>query len=288
MQKPSWLDPREYPYAGHRFETDHGRMHYLDVGRGPPVVLVHGTPTWSFLWRRLVGALSATHRVIAPDHLGFGLSDKPEGAPYRPADHAARLTALLDHLDVGDAAVVVHDFGGPIGLGYAIERAERVRSLVLFNTWMWSLAGDPRVERASQLMGSAFGRFLYRRLNLSPRVLLPALMTDRSKLTPELHRQYLGPFPRPADREAPWVLARELVASGDWYDSLWRRRDALRGKRALLLWGMRDTTFGPSFLDRWTEALPDAEVVRFAQAGHFVQEEEPEGMVEAVSGFVSG
>lgn len=274
--RPAWLDQDAYPFQPHAFETAHGRIHYVDEGDGPPVVLVHGTPTWSFVWRRLVRELSATHRVVAPDHLGFGLSDKPPDAPYRPEDHAHRLAALVDGLGLGDIALVVHDFGGPIGLSYAVERPETVRALALFNTWMWSRADDPTTVRASRMLGGTFGRLLYTRLNLSPRVLLPAAFGDKGRLPSDVHRHYLRPFPDAASRVAPWVLARELVGSSAWYDRLWARRDALSETPALILWGQKDPAFGAADLARWREALPNAEVHAFPDAGHVVQEEAPE------------
>jgi pimeloyl-ACP methyl ester carboxylesterase len=288
LNTPDWLDWTAYPFEPRFFETPHGRIHYVDEGSGPPVVLVHGTPTWSFLWRHPIRELSRTHRVVAPDHLGFGLSDKPREAPYRPEDHASRLSALIDHLDLRDVALVVHDFGGPIGLAHAVESPDNVRALVLFNTWMWSKAGDANTVRASRILGGGLGRFLYTRFNLSPRVLLPAVYADRQKLTPEIHRHYLWPFPDAASRTAPWVLARELVGSSDWYESLWERRGRLAGKPALILWGEKDPAFGEADLDRWRLALPDAEVRTFPGAGHFLQEEEPEAAARAVAAFLGG
>lgn len=283
---PDWLDRGLYPFEPHSFETPDGRMHYVDEGTGPPVVLVHGTPTWSFLWRGLIRALAPTHRVVAPDHLGFGLSDKPPDAPYRPEDHARRLASLIDGLGLENPAIVVHDFGGPIGLSVALDRLDDVRAVVLYNTWMWSLAADASAARASRLLGGSIGRWLYTRLNLSPRVLLPAAFADRATLTPEIHRHYLRPFPDALSRHAPAALARELVASSDWYDGLWARRDLLADVPALLVWGERDPTFGPADLRRWRAALPHARVLTFPGAGHVVQEEVPESAA-AVAAFLS-
>src|SRR5690606_18613567 len=183
--------------------------------------------TWSFLYRDLIRRLSASHRVVAIDHLGFGLSDKPREAGYRPADHARRLAALIESLGLDGITLVVHDYGGPIGLSYAIDHPQRVARLVLLNTWMWSQAGDPATERASRIMGGPIGRFLYLRLNFSPKVLLRAVFADRSKLTPAVHRHYTGVFPSPGERTAPWILARELIGSSAWYDALWSRRDRI-------------------------------------------------------------
>lgn len=283
---PAWVDPAAYPFRSRWIEIDGHRMHYLDEGEGPALVMVHGTPTWSFLYRSLIADLSSSYRVVAPDHLGFGLSEKPEGWGYRPADHARNLATLIERLGLEEVTLVVHDFGGPIGLSYAVRNPDAVPALVIFNSWMWSLEGTP-AEKLSRLMGSAVGRFLYRRLNLSPRVLIPAAFGDRRKLTKEAHRHYLEAFGSPAAREGAWVLARELIGSSDWYEGLWAERERIAGKPALLLWGMKDPAFGPEALARWRGALERAEVVEFPDAGHFVMEEEPPAAAREIRSFLS-
>ena len=285
---PAWLDTAAYPFRPRRFDTGEGHLSYVDEGAGTPVVLVHGTPTWSFLYRHLVARLAAAgHRVIAPDHLGFGLSDRPAGAGYRPEDHARRLAALLDALDLRDITLVVHDFGGPIGLSYALERPERVARLVVGNTWLWPLDDDPRIARGARVAAGPLGRFLDLRLNASPRWLIPAGFADRARLTPAVHRQYLAPFPDAASRRPLWALARALLGSSAWYDGLWQRRERLRGRPALLLWGMRDPGFGGAYLARWRETLPEAAVVELRGAGHFVQEEAAAEVAAHVEGFLA-
>ena len=198
-----WVNRNLYPFRSHWLEVVGGRMHYVDEGTGPVVVMVHGTPTWSFLYRELIRELSKSYRVIAPDQIGFGLSDKPAGWSYRPEDHARNVSTLIERLELSDIALVVHDFGGPIGLSYALEHPDNVRALVLFNTWMWSLEGTA-AEKASRFMGGPIGRFLYRRMNLSPRVLVRAAFGDKRKLTREVHRHYIEAFPSPERRQAPW------------------------------------------------------------------------------------
>lgn len=143
------------------------------------------------------------------------------------------------------------------------------------------------MERASQLLGGPVGRFLYTRLNFSPRVLIPALTSDRSRLSRRAHRHYMDAFPSARERVAPWVFARELLASAEWYDSLWGRRDRLRDIPALLVWGMRDPAFGRAALERWQEAVPGAQVVRLEGAGHLVQEEEGEALVPILERFLN-
>src|SRR6185503_2250079 len=136
---PAWVDRVEYPFVPRRLAVDGMAMSYVDEGDGPTVLMVHGTPSWSFVYRHLVRGLRDAFRCVVPDLPGFGLSDKPPGDAYRPEDQARRLSAFIDALGLKDLALVVHDFGGPIGLAHAVDQPERVRNLVIFNTWMWSL-----------------------------------------------------------------------------------------------------------------------------------------------------
>jgi haloalkane dehalogenase len=270
------VNRRSYPFVDRWFDLPDGRMHYVDEGHGDPVVFVHGTPTWSFEWRHLIRVLHRTYRCIAPDHLGFGLSDRPPGAPYTPEAHATNFAAFVEHLGLDRFTLVVHDFGGPIALPVCLASPGRVRRLVLLNTWMWSLAGDRDMARKARIAGSRLGRFLYRRLNFSLRVLMPSAFGDRRKLSPRVHGQYLDRFPDPASRERVlWPLARSLLASGPWFDSLWARRDQLAGRPTLVLWGLADSAFRPAQLARWTEALPEAHVIAYPRAGHWPHEEIP-------------
>lgn len=286
MSTAAWVNRSEYPFQSHYMEVDGGRMHYVDEGQGPPIVMVHGTPTWSFLYRHLIKDLAPQHRVIALDHVGYGLSDKPQGWSYRPEDHARNLATLIERLGLSDITLIVHDFGGPIGVSCAIDHPEKIRALVLFNTWMWSLAGTP-AEKMSKFMGGPIGRFLYKRLNFSPRVLVKVAFGDKQKLTREIHRHYIQAFPSPAERQAPWTLAKELIGSTAWYESLWQKRERITDKPALLLWGMKDPAFGPDAQARWKEALRNAQVVEFPQAGHFVQEEAPQEASREIRTFLA-
>jgi pimeloyl-ACP methyl ester carboxylesterase len=271
----SWVDRTSYPFAPHYFDTPEGRMHYVDEGDGPAILMVHGTTTWSFLYRDLIRSLTAIgYRCIAPDHLGYGLSEKPEQADYRPEAHARRLHALIRHLRLRDLTLIVHDFGGPIGLSYAVEEPDNVRSLVLFNTWMWSLRGAPFAELAGRLSRGRLGRLFLKDLNLEMRVLFRMVWGNRSKLDRAVYEQYMKPLSQPCDRQSLLVLARELLASSDWYATLWNRRERIQDIPALLLWGLKDPVFGPRYLVRWQELFTAAQTITFPSAGHYVQEEE--------------
>jgi haloalkane dehalogenase len=285
--RPAWLDPTLYPFTPRRFATADGAISYLDEGRGPTVLMVHGTPSWSFEFREVVQALSGSHRVIVPDHLGFGLSDKPSGVPLRPEDHAQRLRALVEGLDLDELVLVVHDFGGPIGLPLALDASRRVRGVVVLNSWMWPSDGDPTIARIDRLVRSPLGRFLYRWLGISARVILPQSFGDRRRLTRALHRHYLAPLASRRAREGTYALACALRGSDGHYASLWQRREALASRPLALVWGERDPALTTSHRDRWLRAFPHARLIAAPDAGHFVAEERPDLVIAAIRDLLS-
>ncbi|MFN8396957.1 MAG: alpha/beta fold hydrolase [Bacteroidia bacterium] len=200
----SWFDAASYPFPS-KFQTVSGhRMHYIDVGSGPLILFVHGTPTWSYLYRQQIVALSREFRCVAIDHIGFGMSDKPKDAPYSPEWHSRSLEQFVDALGLQDFTLVVHDFGGPIGLSMAIRRPEIVKRVVLMNTFLWETANNPAAQKVDRLIRSALGRFLYLRMNASPKFLLKSAFADKRKLTKALHRHYTKVFP---NRESRWPAA---------------------------------------------------------------------------------
>ena len=289
MLTPSWLDRDAWPYAP-REVTVHGtHLHYVDEGSGPLVVLVHGTPTWAFEWRHVIAALRDSHRVVALDHLGFGLSERPSETGYRPEDHAARFRAFIDAVcPAGPMALVVHDFGGPIALDWALDHPERLAQLVVVNSWMWSFADDPVMRLKARIAGSAFGRWLFRRFNASQRIIMPSAYADRRRLTAAIHAQYLAVFPDAHSRELVlFALARSLLASSPFFDGLWQRRAGIAQVDTHLIWGMRDSAFGPNLLARWQRGLPHARTTTLAAAGHWPHEETPGEFVAALRGVVA-
>jgi haloalkane dehalogenase len=220
------------------------------------------------------------------DNLGFGLSDRPRDFDYSPESHAHVLRELVSRLQLRDVTLVVHDFGGPIGLPLALEQPSVVRRLVLVNTWMWSFDDDPDMVRKGRIAAGNLGRLLYRYANFSLRVLMPSVYADRRKLTRRIHRQYLTPFQDLDSRERVlWPLARAILASGAYYDSLWRRRDRLRAIPALIIWGTKDSAFRPSLLERWRQVLPQAAVVELP-VGHWPHEEAPDRVTSAMQTFL--
>ena len=264
-----------------------GRMHYIAAGAGRPVLFVHGTPTNSFEFRHLIAALSATHRCIAPDHLGFGKSERPASFAYTPEAHAEVLREFVAQLHLDRFTLVVHDFGGPIGLPLALAEDSRVERVVIINTWAWPLDDDPKMARGAAFIAGAAGRWLYRYANASLRLIMPSAYGDKRKLTKEIHRQYLDVF---RDRHARVLvlhaLARALLGSRAHYQSLLDRLHALRRIPVLIVWGMKDSAFQPYHLARWQSLLPHATVTTIEAAGHWPHEEEPAQVIAAIQRFL--
>lgn len=282
----SWLDRSQYPFTSKWAELHDGRMHYVDEGSGPPVLLVHGTPTWSFEYRHVIRAAMDSSRCIAPDHLGFGLSSRPRQASYSPEAHSARLREFVDAIGLDRFALVVHDYGGPIGLPLAL--AGRVTRLVILNTWMWPLDDDREMANRARIVQGALGRWMYRTLNASLKLLMPSAYGDKSRLTKTIHRQYLEPFRDRDDRVLVlWPLAYALLGSSSFYRELYSRMDVLRGIPTSIIWGLRDTAFRPHMLARWRKELPDAAVLALDHAGHWPHEEAPSEVAEAIAEFLS-
>lgn len=287
MQDVTWIDRDEYPFGSRYLEVPGGRLHYVDEGSGPPVVMVHGNPAWSFLYRDLIRRLRGEYRCVAMDHLGFGLSDKPEGWSYHPADHAANVAALIGHLELERVTLVVQDWGGPIGLSYAAARPGNVARVVIMNTWAWPVDRDPYYIAFSGFMGGPIGRTLIRRRNFFAKTLMPRLFGDRSRLTAAVHEHYLRPLATPADREGCLTLPGHIVSAAPWLTKVWDGVGRLGDRPVLIVWGMKDVAFREKELERWEAAFPAARVVRLEGVGHFVQEEAPDQLGDAVAAFLA-
>ncbi|WP_435175477.1 alpha/beta fold hydrolase [Halorussus sp. AFM4] len=283
---PAWLDRTEYPFDPKWLDRPAGRVHYVDEGEGRPVVLLHGNPTWSFLYRHLIRGLSDEYRCVAPDLLGFGRSAKPSPSDfsYRPAAHARVVERLIDDLGLRDPVVVGHDWGGPLALDYATRNPDAVSGIAALNTWMWPRERLlPRV--ISRAVGNPAGRYLVLRHNAFARTAVGLPHVAGLGVDETAYRHYLGPLGSPADRIGSWTLVRELLGSRDWLAALWDRRAAVADTSALLLWGARDPVQGP-LLRRWQALFPAADTVVYDGVGHFVPEEVGPDLVGPVRRFL--
>ena len=178
--------------------------------------------------------------------------------------------------------LVVGDWGGPIGLSYAIRHPDKIKSILITNTWLWSVRNDLYYQGFSGFMGGPIGRWLIRRYNFFAKTILWMSYGDRSKLTPHIHKHYLEPFSRPDERKGSWILPKQIIDSSAWLDSLWSQRDILNGKISLIAWGMKDIAFRKNELDKWISAFPNVRVQRFEKSGHFLLEENPSELAQEI------
>ena len=262
-------------------------MHFIDEGAGEPIVFLHGNPTWSFEFRHLVRDLRSRFRCIAPDHIGFGLSSRSrQPADYRPEAHADAVAALLDHLDVQDLTLYLVDWGGPIGLDFARKHPDRVKRIVITNTWCWPVARDPHYIMFSFFMSSWLGQYLIKRRNFFVNKVLPMAVAQKDALTPEVMTHYRNAQPTPEARSACAAFPGHIVGATDWLQSLWDDRAAFAGKPALIFWGFKDIAFREKELNRWKAELADFEAHEFKDCGHFLAEEAPDRMLPALHAFM--
>jgi haloalkane dehalogenase len=279
---PKWLDRNEYPFPNHYFQTPIGRMHYVDEGKGDPIVMVHGNPGWSFEFRKVIKELSKTNRCIAPDHIGFGLSDKPPEWDYLPKSQAENFERFLDHLNLTNLTLTFNDWGGPIGFSYAIKHPEKIKKFVIMNTWLWSVKDDRYYQMFSGMMGGTLGKFMIRRFNIFGKVVVKMAMGDKSKLTKAIHRHYYLHLEKPEDRKGCYVFPREIIGSSAWLDSLWQQREKINNLPATLVWGMKDIAFREPQLNYWIANWNNPRVVKLANVGHYPHEEAPEEVIKAL------
>lgn len=264
-----------YPFESHHLNIDGVRMHYLDEGEGPPMVMLHGNPTWSFYYRELIKAFRKDYRVIVPDHIGCGLSDKPQQYPYTLATHIDNLDRLLTTLDLHEVTLVVHDWGGAIGFGWAARHPDLVRRLVVFNTaaFFGPCALRIRVCRIPVLGGLAI-----RGMNLFARGALTFACKNKANMPPSVRHGYLLPYDTWANRIATLRFVQDIPlhecgASFATLSNIDRSLNQFAQHPMLICWGMRDFCFNEWYLREWTKRFPDAQVNAFADAGHYVVED---------------
>ncbi|WP_395105061.1 alpha/beta fold hydrolase [Actinomadura sp. SCN-SB] len=296
-----WTFGGLWPYEPRWFDTPDGRLHYVDEGPrdGRPVVLLHGNPTWGFLYRDFIGPLvDAGHRVIVPDMLGFGRSDKPDRpALYRIGEHIRRTDALLESLDLHGAVVVPQDWGGPVGLAWAVDHPERVAGLFLLNTAVHVPRGRFKVPFSLTLFRApGLGEVMVKGLAAFHRLFLFKVgVMAPERLTPMVKRAYLAPHPTWSSRTAVLVFPREIPVRPDeqpWARLAARMEEGLerhfRDRPVKIVWAMRDPGFTPDVLrEMWLETFPDADVVRLDEVGHYLQEDAHERIVPELLDFLA-
>ena len=275
-QLPGWLSAL-YPFAPRRFRTPGGAtMSYLDEGprTDEAVLMVHGNPTWSFYYRDVVKTLAPEVRCVVPDHVGMGLSDKPEGYDYRLETRIADVEALVDSLGLKRIHLIVHDWGGAIGFGFAVRHPEKIGRIVILNTAAFF---SPHLPRRIALCRAGFlGKWLVRGLNgfAGP----ATWMSTVRPLAAEVKRGYLFPYDSWAHRVAVHRFVQDIPMRASHptrvvLDGIEAGLSLLAERKKTILWGGRDFCFNDHFLAHWTRVCPEAEVHRYDDAGHYVLED---------------
>lgn len=279
-----------YPFESHWLDLGDIRYHYLDEGQGEPLLLVHGNPTWSFYWRELVKGLRGKYRLIVPDHIGCGLSDKPRQYEYHLARHIENLRRLIDHLRLDKVTLLAHDWGGAIGLGAAVAEPARFHRFVLFNTAAFRSRRVPwriRICRTPLLGGLAV-----RGLNAFARAALWMAVAKHERMTAAVRAGLLAPYDSWAHRIAIHRFVKDIPLSRRHpsyatLEAIENGLVTLRGRPMMLVWGMRDWCFTPHFLERFLEFFPEAEVHRLFDASHYVIEDAYEQIMPLVERFLT-
>ena len=282
-----------YPFAPHYLDIGGHRMHYVDEGEGEVVLMLHGNPSWSFLYRDLIGELRRDHRAVAPDHIGCGLSDKPgaRAYDYTLASRVSDVSRLVEELDVRNVTLVVHDWGGMIGMAWATRHADRVARLVVLNTAAFPLPSGTRIPGALALARApGLGALLVRGANAFSRGAVRRCVT-RQPMSGEVAAGYLEPYDSWAHRIAVHRFVQDIpLAVGDRaYAIVQRTADELERLAdipLMICWGMQDFVFDRRFLDEWQRRFPSAEVHRFPDCGHYVLEDAGEEIVPLVRRFL--
>ncbi len=280
-----WMDTLEYPFTSNYFEISGQKLHYIDEGKGETILFVHGTPSWSFDYRNIIKKLKENYRCIAIDHIGFGLSSKPEHYDYSTQNHSKTLEKFVLEKKLEGITLVVHDFGGPIGLNFAIKYPEKVKLIVILNSWLWSSKTDPDFIKMSRILRSPLLPFLYRYFNFSAKYILPKSFGE-NKLSSKILKHYVKPFANKKQRNGTIAFAKSLLNNQDWFESIWNQRQTLINKPTLFIWGMSDPVIKPVYLDKFLSAFPNAETLKLDSCGHFPQEEQPELVEKAIFDFI--
>jgi len=282
----NWLDKSEYPFNPNYYTVGGHRLHYIDEGQGEILLFVHGTPSWSFDYRNIIKGLKDNYRCLAIDHIGFGLSDKPGQYNYSTENHSKTLEKFVDDKQLENITMVVHDFGGPIGLNFAIKNHEKINNIIILNSWLWSSKFDPEFVKLRKILNSPLLPFLYRYLNFSPKFILPKSFGEH-KISRKILRQYTKPFADKTQRNGALAFAKSLLNDQAWFETLWENREPIKDKRTLLIWGMKDPVIKPHNLKKFQEGFTNTTTIELSTCGHFPQEEQPEKVLQAIKTWLN-
>ncbi len=280
-----------YPWSGNKIAVDGGALHYLDEGPrdGTTLLCLHGNPTWSFYWREVVKQFEDRHRVVVPDHIGCGLSDKPQDWSYRLQDHVENLERLVEHLDLRDIVLVVHDWGGAIGMGLATRQPSRIKGMVVTNTAAFRSHEIPPSIASCRI--PVLGSLAVRGLNGF--AWAATWKAVAHKLPQDVKDGLLHPYDSWANRIATLRFVEDIPLdprhpSYDTLVDIERGLSGLTDRPMMILWGEDDFCFTPTFREEWERRFPMASVQSWQDVGHYVMEDAPQRVVGALETFLEG
>lgn len=283
----------EYPFESHYFELAAGRMHFVDEGPrdAPVLVMIHGNPTWSFYYRNLIKHFRDSYRVIAIDHLGCGLSDKPQEFAYTLENHVENAESLITSLGLKDITLVLHDWGGAIGMGYSVRNPNNISRFVIFNTAAFPSREIPFSINICRIPG--FGALAIRGLNAFARSALARAVHQQSRLTPEIRAGYLQPYNSWANRVAHLRFVQDIPMSNSHpsyalIESIAAGLSQFDKLPMLIAWGAKDFCFNDAYLKEWRVRFPEAVVHYVEDAGHYVLEDAHERIIPWMNQFFDG
>lgn len=274
------VDTELYPFQSRWISLNNGAaIHYVDEGKGPILLLLHGNPTWSFLYRHIILGLKDRFRCIAPDYPGFGLSTAQSEYGFMAAEHADVMAGFIEALDLRDISIMMQDWGGPIGFSVALRHPDRVQGLIIGNTWAWPLERFGQ-KMFSRIMGGPVGRTLAWCCNGIVRFFMSKGV--RNGLDKRTLNMYLLPFIDRNDRSPTHVFPYQLRAAHSFLAGIYQGLPALSNKPALILWGQKDFAFKAPERLRFEDIFANHKTILLPDAGHFIQEDAPDEIVRAV------
>lgn len=274
-----------YPFQSHFLQLDNKNLHYVDEGQGQPILMLHGNPTWSFYYRNLIQTFSPKFRTVVPDHIGCGLSDKPQDYEYTLENHIQNTYKLIRFLDLKKIILVVHDWGGAIGFGLVTRYPELFDKIVILNTAAYP---SPHIPKRINFLKGKMGEFLSRKFNLFA---WPATFMTTQKTLPKLIKEgYLLPYNNWENRIAVDRFVQDIPMDAD-HKSYKTLNDIYQKLRSLpqpkiILWGGKDFCFNKHFFEKWVEIYPEADAYWYAKAGHYVIEDALEEVSTRIWEFI--
>ena len=283
-----------YPFK-HNFTRINGyQMHYVDEGQGQTILMVHGNPTWSFYYRRLISHFSKEYRVVVPDHIGYGYSDKPTKYHYTVGNQIKNITAFIEKLDLKNIILVCHDWGGAFGTGYAIDHPENIKKIVYMNTGAFSIPEEILKHHPWQMnivRIPLLGPVLVRAFNAFSQFAFLWAITRKERRTRKVKKGLIAPYNNWKNRVAVLKAVQDIplsekVASFDVMNRMEENLKILKDKPIMVFWGLKDFVFTTPVLHKWQEFFPNMKYKQYEDAGHYVLEDAYERIIPEMDKFL--